>query len=78
MTRAAIPTRLAVLLSGTLALFACGGEDPRRFDFDFRERPDNWTRLRRYVPPLIPPRLLADRAKCSRSQVARRIPTQVR
>ena len=36
MTRAAFPTRLAVLLSGTMVLFACGGEDPRRFDFDFR------------------------------------------
>ena len=36
MTHAAFPTRLAVLLSGTMALFACGAEDPRRFDFDFR------------------------------------------
>ena len=34
MTHLAIPIRRAVLLSGTMALVACGG--PRDFDFDFR------------------------------------------
>lgn len=36
MTHLAIPIRRAVLLSGTMALVACGGADPRDFDFDFR------------------------------------------
>ncbi len=36
MTHAAFPVRLAVLLSGTMSLFACDGEGPENFDFDFR------------------------------------------
>ncbi len=36
MTHLAFPIRLAVLLSGTMALVACGGYDPRNFDIDFR------------------------------------------
>ena len=36
MTHSAFPIRLAVLLSGTIALVACGGADPRDFDHDFR------------------------------------------
>ncbi|MYA89666.1 MAG: M23 family metallopeptidase [Boseongicola sp. SB0662_bin_57] len=36
MTHLAIPIRLAVLLSGTMALVACGGDGLRNFDFDFR------------------------------------------
>ncbi|MYH57999.1 MAG: M23 family metallopeptidase [Boseongicola sp. SB0675_bin_26] len=36
MTHLAIPIRLAVLLSGTMALVACSGDGLRSFDFDFR------------------------------------------
>ena len=36
MTHLAFPIRLAVLLSGTMALVACGGDRLRDFDFDFR------------------------------------------
>ena len=36
MTHLAFPIRLAVMLSGTMALVACGGDSLRGFDFDFR------------------------------------------
>lgn len=36
MTHSAFPIRLAVLLSGSMALAACDGTDPRDFDYDFR------------------------------------------